>query len=61
MEKSDNVRQQFACVIAVNGLRGSFLQTQLMEINGLTGRHFQMLCVLENMLMNLKLSLVELR
>ena len=34
--KSDNVRQQFACVIAVNGLRESFLRTQLMEINGLT-------------------------
>ena len=36
MEKSDNVRQQFACVFGVSGLRESFLRTQLMEINGLT-------------------------
>ena len=32
--KNDDVRQQFACVIVVNSLRKSFLQTQLMEIMG---------------------------
>ena len=34
--KSDDVRQQFACTIAVNGLREFFLRTRVMEINGLT-------------------------
>ena len=32
--KSDDVRKQFACIIAANGLREYFLRTRFMEING---------------------------
>ena len=34
LRKNGDVRQQSACVSAVNGLRGSSLQTRFMELNG---------------------------
>ena len=59
--ESDDVRQQFACVIEVKGLRESFLRTQLMEINGLTWQTLSDALRIRKHVMNLKLLLVELK